>query len=112
MSVSKVILLCTVLGAQGIHAMGFKHAQGNAHCAKFESYTSRMTFETNAICTKSDIQPPRVIFYIQTMTLSNTHLKIYSIHKFFFVFVKIRFRELHRFPHSPRQDGLKWAAIF
>ena len=26
------------------------------HCAKFESNTNRMTFETNTICTTSDIQ--------------------------------------------------------
>ena len=34
-----------MLGAQGIRATGFKRAQGNAHCAKFESNTNRMTFE-------------------------------------------------------------------
>ena len=34
-----------MLGAQGIRATGFKCAQGNAHCAKFESNTNRMTFE-------------------------------------------------------------------
>ncbi len=38
-----------MLGAQGIRATGFKRAQGNAHCAKFESHTNRVTFETNAI---------------------------------------------------------------
>ena len=36
---------CAVLGAQGIRATGFKGAQGNAHCTKFESNTNRMTFE-------------------------------------------------------------------
>ena len=34
-----------VLGAQGIRAMGFKCTQDNAHLAKFESTTNRMTFE-------------------------------------------------------------------
>ena len=34
-----------VLGAQGIRAMGFKCTQDNAHLAKFESNTNRMTFE-------------------------------------------------------------------
>ena len=29
-----------MLGAQGIRATGFKRAQGNAHCAKFESNTN------------------------------------------------------------------------
>ena len=47
---------CAVLDAQGIRATGFKGAQGNAHCTKFESNTNRMTFETNAISTTSDIQ--------------------------------------------------------
>ena len=42
--------------AQGICATGFKRAQGNAHCAKFESNTNRITFETNAISTTSGIQ--------------------------------------------------------
>ena len=47
---------CAVLGAQGIRATGFKRTHGNAHCAKFESNTNRMTFETNAISTTSGIQ--------------------------------------------------------
>ena len=51
-----VTFFCAVLGAQGIRATGFKRAQGNAHCAKFESNTNRMTFETNAISTTSGIQ--------------------------------------------------------
>ena len=42
-SISVTFKFCTVLGAQG--ATGFKRAQGNAHCAKFESNTNRMTFE-------------------------------------------------------------------
>ena len=45
-----------MLGAQGIRATGFKRAQGNAHCAKFESHTNRVTFETNAIRMASSIQ--------------------------------------------------------
>ena len=40
-----VTFFCAVLGAQGIHATGFKRAKGNTHCAKFESNTNRMTFE-------------------------------------------------------------------
>ena len=47
---------CAVLGAQGIRASGFKRAQGNTHCTKFESNTNKMTFETDAISTTSDIQ--------------------------------------------------------
>ena len=50
-SISATFKFCAVLGAQGIRAMGFKHAQGNAHFAKFESNTNRMTFETTAIST-------------------------------------------------------------
>ena len=45
-----------MLGAQGICATGFKRAQGNAHCAKFESHTNRVTFETNTIRMTSSVQ--------------------------------------------------------
>ena len=45
-----------LLGAQGIRATGFKRAQGNADCAKFESHTNRVTFETNAIRMTSSVQ--------------------------------------------------------
>ena len=45
--------------AQGIRATGFNRAQGNAHCAKFESHTNRVTFETNAIRMTSSVQAPR-----------------------------------------------------
>ena len=45
-----------MLGAQGIRATGFKRAQGNVHCAKFESHTNRVTFETNAIRMTSSVQ--------------------------------------------------------
>ena len=51
-----VTFICAVLDAQGIRATGFKHAQANAHWAKIESNTNRMTFETNAIRTTSGIQ--------------------------------------------------------
>ena len=44
-SISVTFKFCAVLGAQGIRATGFKRAQGNAHCTKFESNTNRMTFE-------------------------------------------------------------------
>ena len=49
---------CTVLGAQGIRAMGFKRAQGNAHCAKFGSNTSRMTFEYTPNMMIEKVHPP------------------------------------------------------
>ena len=42
---NKSMKFCAVLSAQGIRATGFKRAQGNTHCAKFESNTNRMTFE-------------------------------------------------------------------
>ena len=57
-SISVTFKFCAVLGAQGIHATGFKRAQGNAHCAKFESHTKRVTFETNAIRMTSSVQAP------------------------------------------------------
>ena len=44
-SYNKSMKFCAVLGAQGIRATGFKRTLGNAHCAKFESNTNRMTFE-------------------------------------------------------------------
>ena len=58
-SISVTFKFCVVLGAQGIRATGFKRAQGNAHCAKFESHTNRVTFETNAIRMTSSIQAQR-----------------------------------------------------
>ena len=48
-SIRVTFKICAVLGAQGIRATGFRRAQGNQHCAKFESHTNRVTFETNAI---------------------------------------------------------------
>ena len=53
---NKSMKFCVVLGAQGICATGFKRAQGNAHCAKFESQTNRVTFETNAIRMTPSVQ--------------------------------------------------------
>ena len=55
-----------MLGAQGIRATGFKRAQGNAHCAKFESHTYRVTFETNAIRVTSSVQAQCLKKYLQT----------------------------------------------
>ena len=55
-----------VLVNQGIHATGFKHAQGNAHCAKFESHTNRVTFETNAIRMTSSVQAHCITFAVRT----------------------------------------------
>ena len=46
----------SIRGAQGIRATGFKRAQGNAHCTKFESHTNRVTFETNPIRVTSSVQ--------------------------------------------------------
>ena len=37
--------------------------------------------------------------------------KYVSVSTFGYI-VKIRFQWLNRFPYGPRQDGLKWAAIF
>ena len=62
----------------------------------------------------------RVMFKIQIKTLSNAYLQIDSVaciddnsqKKFECYIVKIRFQWLNRFPYGPRQDGLKWAAIF
>ena len=59
-SIRVTFKICAVLGAQGIRATGFKRAQGNAHCAKFESHTNRVTFETNAIRMTSNVQALRV----------------------------------------------------
>ena len=43
--ISVTFKFCAMLGAKGIRATGFKCAQGNAHCAKFESNTNRLTIE-------------------------------------------------------------------
>ena len=56
-SISVAFKFCAVLGAQGIRATGFKCAQGNQHCAKFESHTNRVTFETNAIMMIVKVHP-------------------------------------------------------
>ena len=55
-SIRVTFKICAVLGVQGICATGFKRTQGNQHCAKFESHTNRVTFETNAIRMTSSIQ--------------------------------------------------------
>ena len=68
-SISVTFKFCAVLGAQGIRATGFKRAQNNAHCAKFESYTDRMTFKTNTICTSPDIQA----HYLSTNYVNSTY---------------------------------------
>ena len=44
-SISVTFKFCAILGAQRIPTMGFNHAQGNAHCAKFDGNTNKMTFE-------------------------------------------------------------------
>ena len=56
-SIRVTFKICAVLGAQGIRATGFKRAQGNQHCAKFESHTNRVTFETNAIMMIVKVHP-------------------------------------------------------
>ena len=58
-SIRVTFKICAVLGAQGIRATGFRRAQGNQHCAKFESHTNRVTFETNAIRMTSSVQALR-----------------------------------------------------
>ena len=63
-SISVTFKFCAVLGAQGICAMGFKRAQGNKHCAKYESNSDRMTFETNTISTTSGIQAHVYIYVL------------------------------------------------
>ena len=65
------MIFCAVLGAQGIRATGFKHAQKDAHCAKFESYINRMTFKTNTICTIPDIQSPYLLKHFNIIILEN-----------------------------------------
>ena len=56
-SIRVTFKICAVLGAQGIRATGFRRAQGNQHCAKFESHSNRVTFETNAISVISSVHP-------------------------------------------------------
>ena len=58
-SISITFKFCAVLGARGIRATGFKRAQGNAHCAKFESNTNRMTFEYAPNMMIVKVHPPR-----------------------------------------------------
>ena len=53
--IRSIFKFCAILGAQRIPTTGFNHAQGNAHCAKFESNTNKMTFETNTNRMTSDI---------------------------------------------------------
>ena len=69
-SISVTIKFCAVLGAQGIRDTGFKRAQGNAHCAKFESHTNRVTFETNAIRMTSSVQALNTVPILQSLLLS------------------------------------------
>ena len=58
-SIRVTFKICAVLGAQGIRATGFKRAQGNQHCAKSESHTNRVTFETNAIMMIVKVHPQK-----------------------------------------------------
>ena len=57
-AISVTFKFCAVLGAQGIPATGFKCAQGNVHCAKFESNTNRMTFEYTPNMMIEKVHPP------------------------------------------------------
>ena len=68
--ISVTFKFCAVLGAQGIRATGFKRAQGNAHCAKFESNTSRMTFEYASNMMIVKVHP--LYKFMQVVVLSNT----------------------------------------
>ena len=65
-SISVTFKFCAVLGAQGIRATGFKHAQGNAHCAKFESNTNRLTFEYAPSMMIVKVHPLCIHRYTQT----------------------------------------------
>ena len=49
----KFCAVCVALCALEPHSTD---SLGTQHCAKFESNTKGMTFETNTICTTSDIQ--------------------------------------------------------
>ena len=66
-----------MLGAEGICATGFKYTQGNAHCAKFESNTNRMTFEYAPNMTIVKVHPLSkliVITYIFDIHIPLLHL--------------------------------------
>ena len=63
-SIRVTFKICAVLGAQGIRATGFKRAQGNQHCAKSESHTNRVTFETNAIMMIVKVHPQCTTFLV------------------------------------------------
>ena len=65
-SISVTFKFCAVLGAQGIHATGFKRTQGNAHCAKFESNTNRLTFEYGPSMMIVKVHPLCIHRYTQT----------------------------------------------
>ena len=71
--------ICAVLGAQGICATGFRHAQGNQRCAKIESHTTIVTFETNAISITSSIHA----LCLLTVTPSLQCIQIECRHKCF-----------------------------
>ena len=79
-SIRVTFKICAVLGAQGIRAMGFKCAQGNQDCTKFESHTNRVTFETNAIRMTSSIQAPNFIINIHDLSKYNQFFLINPRH--------------------------------
>ena len=57
--------------------MGFKHAQGNQHCAKFESHTNRVTFETNTIKMIVKVHPLDVVFCQIEIVLKDSTAFVY-----------------------------------
>ena len=64
---------------QGIHATGFKRAQGNQHCAKSESHTNRVTFETNAIMMIVKVHPQYDKYIMRVCNCPIVILGIYSL---------------------------------
>ena len=74
--------ICAVLGALGIRATGFKRTQGpqgNQHCAKFESHTNRVTFETNAIMMIVKVHPQYDKYIMRVCNCPIVILGIYSL---------------------------------
>ena len=88
--------ICAVLGAQGIRAMGFRRAQGNQHCAKFESHANRVTFETNAIRMTSSIQA-HYHFVTKKLPRCKTNLVLLFLLRKYTIFIDIElfFKNIH-----------------
>ena len=67
LSIRSAFKFCAALGNQEIRATKFKPAQGNKHCAKFESTTNRWTFEINIIITTPCIQAHCKLIYFKSI---------------------------------------------